>query len=142
MQRYLLRQQAERKQAGSGTLYNTMRLFWQFYAAEYQTTSPMLGIPRPRVRVAPVPVLAPETAQGDLRRAGEAGSARPPGRHASTSVYLNGTGATAHAIAQRDRLPPAWPSRVSHPCEAAIGRAAEDAQAMTWRGVWCRAGVT
>lgn len=97
MQRYLLRQQAERKQAGSGTLYNTMRLFWQFYAAEYQTTSPMLGIPRPRVRVAPVPVLAPETAQGDLRRAGEAGSARPPGRHASTSAYLNGTGATAHA---------------------------------------------
>jgi len=59
MQRYLLRQQAERKQAGYGTLYNTMRLFWQFYAEEYDTTSPMLGIPRPRVGVAPVPVLTP-----------------------------------------------------------------------------------
>jgi site-specific recombinase XerD len=60
MQRYLLRQQAERKGNGYHTLYANLSLFWKYYAEECEKASPMQGIPRPRAHQAAVPVLAPD----------------------------------------------------------------------------------
>lgn len=60
MQKYLLAQKADRQGNGFGTLYEGLRQFWLFYAKEYETTSPMTGIPRPKLVETPaVPVLEP-----------------------------------------------------------------------------------
>jgi integrase len=54
---YLLRQYQDRKGAGPATLHQDMRAFWSWYAKEYGTPSPMVGIPRPKGKSALVPVL-------------------------------------------------------------------------------------
>jgi site-specific recombinase XerD len=60
MIKYLLLQYKDRRGMGRETLYQELKNFWIWWAAEYEGTSPMAGIPRPGGQSAVVPVLAPE----------------------------------------------------------------------------------
>jgi hypothetical protein len=60
LQRYVLDQFQDRRGGGPETMYQTLKGFWDWYADEYGTPSPMAGIPRPKGTSAVVPVLQPE----------------------------------------------------------------------------------
>jgi integrase len=60
LNRYLLRQYADRKPGGRVAFFQTLRVFWSWFAAEYEVPDPMAGIPRPKGAVEPVPVVKPE----------------------------------------------------------------------------------
>ncbi len=60
LNRYLLRQYADRKPGGRVAFYATVSKFWSWFAAEYETANPMAGVPRPKGAVEPVPVVRPE----------------------------------------------------------------------------------
>lgn len=47
LQRYMVRQIAERKNSGAANHYQGIKSFWTWYAAEHETASPVKGIPRP-----------------------------------------------------------------------------------------------
>lgn len=57
MTSYLLQQYKDRKGMGHETLYQELKNFWTWWAAEYEGTSPIAGIPRPGGQSAVVPVL-------------------------------------------------------------------------------------
>lgn len=59
MQRYLLKQYADRKGVGASVLYSDLRSFWAWYSAEFEVASPMASIQRPKGKSAPVHVLSP-----------------------------------------------------------------------------------
>lgn len=59
MKSYLVVQIKCRKGSGAGTLYQDLKVFWDWYAREYETVSPMTGIPRPKGKSRTVPVLRP-----------------------------------------------------------------------------------
>ena len=59
LNRYLLRQYADRKPGGRVAFYATLSKFWSWFAAEYETASPMAGIPRPKGGTEAVPVITP-----------------------------------------------------------------------------------
>ena len=65
--RYLLRQYADRKPGGRVALYQTVKSFFDWMAAEYETANPMAGIPRPRGGAEPVPVVQPDELPALLR---------------------------------------------------------------------------
>lgn len=60
MQRYLVEQRKRRKGNGYATLFEDVKQFWAWYAAEHGTTSPVQGIGRPRLVETAVPVLTRE----------------------------------------------------------------------------------
>jgi len=60
LNRYLLRQYADRKPGGRVAFYATLKLFWDWLAAEYEVANPMAGIPRPKGAAEPVPVVKPD----------------------------------------------------------------------------------
>ena len=57
LQKYLLDQKAVRNGNGFTTLFEDLRQFWSWYAADEGTVSPMDGLPRPKTVVTTVPVL-------------------------------------------------------------------------------------
>jgi integrase len=60
LNRYLLRQYADRKPGGRPALYQAVKGFFDWLAAEYGTENPISGIPRPKGGNEPVPVVRPE----------------------------------------------------------------------------------
>ncbi len=60
LNRYLLRQYADRKPGGRVAFFATLSLFWDWLAAEYEVPNPMAGIPRPKGAAEAVPVVRPE----------------------------------------------------------------------------------
>jgi integrase len=48
-------------------MYQTLKGFWDWYAVEFETSSPMAGIPGPKGKSAPVPVLQPEDLKAILK---------------------------------------------------------------------------
>jgi integrase len=60
LNRYLLAQYADRKPGGRLALYQAVKVFFDWLAAEYQVPSPMAGIPRPKGGSEPVPVVQPD----------------------------------------------------------------------------------
>jgi len=57
---YLALQLKHRKGSGAATLYQDLKVFWDWFAADYEIKSPMTGVPRPKVKSRTVPVLRPE----------------------------------------------------------------------------------
>jgi integrase/recombinase XerC len=57
---YLLRQYQDRKPGGRVAFFQTLRVFWDWLAAEYEVANPMAGIPRPKGGAEAVPVIRPE----------------------------------------------------------------------------------
>ena len=57
LNRYLLRQYTDRRPGGRVALYAALKIFWDWFAAEYEVANPLAGIPRPKGAVAPVPVV-------------------------------------------------------------------------------------
>ena len=57
LNRYLLRQYADRKPGGRVALYAAIKIFFDWVAAEYETANPIAGIPRPKGGNEPVPVV-------------------------------------------------------------------------------------
>ena len=66
LNRYLLAQYRDRKPGGKVALYQAVRHFFDWLAAEYQVPNPIAGIPRPKGASAPVPVVKPEQVGGIL----------------------------------------------------------------------------
>jgi len=60
LNRYLLRQYADRKPGGRVALYATVKIFFDWLAAEYETANPIAAIPRPKGGSEPVPVVRPD----------------------------------------------------------------------------------
>ena len=58
--RYLLRDYADRKPGGRVVLYQVVKSFFDWLAAEYETENPVKGIPRPKGAAEPVPVVKAE----------------------------------------------------------------------------------
>jgi integrase len=60
LNRYLLDQYKDRKPGGRVALYQAVKGFFDWLAAEYETANPVTGIPRPRGGSEAVPVVTPE----------------------------------------------------------------------------------
>ena len=58
--RYLLRAYTDRKPGGRVVLYQVIKSFFGFVAAEYEVPDPTAGLPRPKAGVEPVPLVKPE----------------------------------------------------------------------------------
>lgn len=85
LNRYLLRQYADRKPGGRVAFYATQKKFWDWFASEYEVTNPIAGLPRPRGSVEPVPVMK----AGDLPAVLAACREKSPARTArNTAVIL------------------------------------------------------
>jgi integrase len=60
LNRYLLRQYADRKPGGRVALFATVKIFFDWVAAEYDIANPIAGIPRPKGGSEAVPVVQPD----------------------------------------------------------------------------------
>lgn len=59
MKAYLAAQLEGRQGSGASTMYQDLRTFWSWFAADYETDDPMKSVPRPKGHAKAVPVLAP-----------------------------------------------------------------------------------
>jgi site-specific recombinase XerD len=59
LQKYMLAQVRERKNSGAATAHQDLKVWWDWYAAEYEVASPFGGIARPKVTCPAPPVLTP-----------------------------------------------------------------------------------
>src|SRR6266487_3070445 len=60
LNRYLLAQYQDRKPGGRLALYQAVKVFFDWLAAEYEVPNPIAGIPRPKGGSEPVPVVQPD----------------------------------------------------------------------------------
>jgi integrase/recombinase XerC len=79
LNRYLLAQYKERKPGGRVALFQSLKVFFDWFAGEYGTANPFVGVPRPKGGSAKVPVIKPEQLKDILAACKDktaAGSAR------------------------------------------------------------------
>lgn len=60
MKRYMVESYADRVGCGAESTYQGTKAFWTWWSAEEELPNPFAGIPRPKVKSRPVPVLRPE----------------------------------------------------------------------------------
>jgi site-specific recombinase XerD len=59
MQTYMVASYTGRQGSGAETVFQGVKSFWAWYSAEESRPTPMQGVPRPKVKSRPVPVLRP-----------------------------------------------------------------------------------
>jgi hypothetical protein len=86
MKSYLVQQIKGRKGSGAGTLYQDLKVFWDWYAREYETSSPITGIPRPKGKSRTVP----GTSRTSAARSGQSSSGCSHKGHSALPKRLHG----------------------------------------------------
>jgi len=56
--KYLMAQYDGRQGTGAGQVFQHLKVFWDWYAREFEVTSPMAGLKRPKGKNRPVPVVS------------------------------------------------------------------------------------